>query len=76
MSDITPTGTPTAFGFLFGAIAIFTVLYSMWYFSGGPLNKTSDKAFITGPDSNDYYKKPTVYGTVNSIDKINRDLNR
>jgi hypothetical protein len=48
----------------------------MWYFGGGPQKETSNKAFITGPDSNDYYKKPTVYGTINSIDKVNRDLNR
>ena len=77
MSDITPSVSGTSFGgFIFGFIALFTILYSMWFFSGGPQKKESDKAFISGPNVDDYYKKPEVYGTINSIDKINRDLNR
>lgn len=75
MSDPISSG-PSASGFIFGFIALFVILYSMWYYSGGPQKETSNKAFITGPNTDNYYKQPTVYGTVNSIDKVNRDLNR
>lgn len=61
--------------FLFGFIAIFTVLYSMWYFSGGPLKESSDRAFIKGPDSSVPFAPSETYGTIYSVDKINRQIN-
>jgi hypothetical protein len=61
-------------GALFTMFAIFVILYSMWYFSGGPQRESSDKAFIEGPTANNPYNQ-TKYGTIPAIDVVNREIN-
>ncbi len=74
MSDITPSGAGIG-SFVFGFIAIFSILYSMWYFTGGPQKESSNKAFIDQPTYQNPYSNAQPYGTINAIDKVNREIN-
>jgi hypothetical protein len=74
MSDL-PTPQAGIGSFVFGFIVIFTVLYSMWYFTGGPQKEGSNKAFIDQPTYKNPYSNTEPYGTINSVDKVNREIN-
>jgi hypothetical protein len=74
MSDI-PTPSAGVGSFVFGFIAIFAVLYSMWYFTGGPQKESSNKAFIDQPTYTNPYSNAKPYGTINAVDKVNREIN-
>ncbi len=74
MSDLPPSAS--GFGsFILGFVVIFSVLYSMWYFSGGPQKESSNKAFIDQPTYTNPYSNRAPYGTINSVDKVNREIN-
>lgn len=63
-------------GFFFGFFVIFVILYSMWYFSGGPQKSSSDKAFVEQPTYQNPYTFENKYGTVPEADKLNRQINQ
>jgi hypothetical protein len=71
MSAVTPTSGPSFSGFIAWFFIGFAVLYSMWYFSGGPQKESSNNAFIEQPT----YQNPnanTTYGTIEQLDRLNR----
>lgn len=61
-------------GVFFTIFVIFVILYSMWYFSGGPQKESSNKAFIEQPTHTNPYNQ-TKYGTIPSVDRVNREIN-
>ncbi len=75
MSDAAPSGGGGHTSFLATIFLVFVVLYCMWYWSGGPQKESSNKAFIEQPT----YQNPYVnnkYGTIEEVDKVNRELNQ
>jgi uncharacterized ion transporter superfamily protein YfcC len=56
-------------------LAIFAVMYFMWYYSGGPQKEDSNKAFVEQPTYQNYNTFDDKYGTVPVADKLNRQNN-
>ncbi|MEN9852394.1 MAG: hypothetical protein RI996_337 [Candidatus Parcubacteria bacterium] len=73
MSDIKPaaSGGPSLGGIFTWFIVGFAVLYSIWYFGGGPQKESSNNAFIEPPTYQNPYTSKT-YGTIEEIDVLNR----
>jgi hypothetical protein len=59
---------------IFTLFAIAVIMYSMWFFSGGPQRTSSNNAFIKGPTHDNPYNMKT-YGTIPSVDRVNREIN-